>query len=92
MLPEMFRLKNQPGKLIIVYAGDERPGVESAQKLAQRGFENIYLLTGGLEEFTKQYWQCLEGTNPPRPIVNNPPKTFKSSESQISTNSSVSKR
>ena len=92
ILPEMFRLKNQSGKLIIVYAADERPGVDSAQKLAHRGFENVYLLTGGLEEFTKQYWQYLEGTNPPRPIVPNPPKTFKSSGSEISTNSSISKR
>jgi centrosomal protein CEP41 len=92
ILPEMFRLKNQPGKLIIVYALDERPGVEAAQKLTQRGFENIYLLTGGLEEFTKQYWSYLEGTNPPRPAIPNPPKTYKSSDSQISTNSSVSKR
>ena len=92
ILPEMFRLKNQAGKLIIVYAADERPGVESAQKLAQRGFENVYLLSGGLEEFTKQYCQFLEGTNPPRPVVINPRMTFKSSDSQISTNSSVSKR
>ena len=92
ILPEMFRLKNQPGKLIIIYALDERPGVDNAQKLAQRGFENIYLLTGGLEEFSKQYAQYLEGTNPPRPAIIHPPRSFKSSESQISTNSSVSKR
>ena len=92
VLPEMFRLKNQPGKLIIVYAFDERPGVESAQKRATRGFENIYLLSGGLEEFSKQFCQYLDGTNPPKPVVHAPPKTFKSSESQISTNSSVSKR
>lgn len=92
ILPEMFRLKNQSGKLIIVYAADERPGVESAQKLAQRGFENVYLLSGGLEEFVKMFPQYLEGNNPPRPVVMNQTKNFRSSDSQISTNSSVSKR
>jgi rhodanese-related sulfurtransferase len=92
MLPEMFRLKNQPGKLVILYAGDERPGVESAQRLVQRGFENTYLLTGGLEEFTKQYSQYLEGTNPPRPVATNTIKNFRSSDSEISVNSSISKR
>jgi centrosomal protein CEP41 len=89
ILPEMFRIKNQPGKLIIVYAQDERPGVENAQKLAQRGFENVFLVTGGLEEFAKQYSQYLEGNHVRRV---NPAQTFKGNESEISTNSSVSKR
>ena len=90
ILPEMFRMKNQAGKLIIIYASDERPGVESAQKLTQRGFENIFLLTGGFEEFIKQYSQYIDGTHPP--VVPNPSKQFRSSESQISTNSSVSRK
>ena len=90
ILPEMFRIKNQAGKLIIIYAADERPGVEYAQKLAQRGFENIYLVTGGLEEFIKAYPSYLEGTHLPRP----PPqiKSFRSSDSDISANSSISRR
>jgi centrosomal protein CEP41 len=93
ILPEMFRLKNQMGKMIIIYAGDERPGVENAQKLATRGFENVYLLTGGLEEFCKQYWQYVEVTNPPKPPAPaNHIRTYKSSDSQISVNSSISKR
>ena len=29
ILPQVFRLRNQPGKFIIVYAFDERPGVEA---------------------------------------------------------------
>ena len=95
ILPEMFRLRNQTGKLIIVYTLDERSGIESAQKLSTKGFENIYLLSGGLEEFSKQYCQYLEGTNPPRPAAPIMPvtsHTFKCSESQISTNSSISRR
>lgn len=30
VLPEIFRMRNVPDKLIIVYAWDERPGVEAA--------------------------------------------------------------
>lgn len=92
LLPEMFRLKNQAGKLIIVYAGDERPGVEHSQKLAQRGFENIFLLTGGLEEFIKLYPGYLEGTHIPRIQLVQATKSFRSSDSDISANSSISKR
>jgi centrosomal protein CEP41 len=61
--------KNQPGKLIIVYAWDERPGVEAAQKFSQRDYSNIYLLSGGLEQFVKDCYDLLEGPRlPPRPI------------------------
>ncbi len=31
VIPEMFRFKNQPDKLIIVYMGDERKGTTVAQ-------------------------------------------------------------
>jgi len=31
VIPEMFRFRNQPDKLIIVYMGDERKGTSVAQ-------------------------------------------------------------
>lgn len=47
--------------MIIIYGNDERNSVTPAQLLIQKGFENIYLLTGGIEEFIKTYPEKCEG-------------------------------
>lgn len=64
ILPEVYRLKNQQGKFIIVYTLDERSGVEAARKFAERDYSNIYLISGGVEEFCKSFPNLVEG-NPP---------------------------
>ncbi|CAG9327215.1 CEP41_2 [Blepharisma stoltei] len=76
ILPQVFRLKNQQGKFIIVYAWDERPGVEAAQKFSERGYENVYLLSGGVEEFCRSHPQLIEGEIPDLPPLD---KTRRSS-------------
>ena len=58
--PELFRIKNKEGKLIIAYTQDERSGVEVAQILAQKNYSNLYLLTGGLKDFSKLYPSLIE--------------------------------
>lgn len=64
ILPQVFRLKNQQGKFIIVYTFDERPGVEAAKKFAERDYSNIYLISGGIEKFCQQHPNLIEGTPP----------------------------
>ena len=64
ILPQVFRLKNQKDKFIIVYALDERPGVEAARKFSEKGFENVFLLSGGIEEFCQKFPQMVEGNIP----------------------------
>ena len=49
VIPELFRFKNQPDKLIIIYMNDERKGTTAAQMFFEKGYENIYLLSGGIE-------------------------------------------
>ena len=49
IIPELFRFKNQPNKLIIVYMNDERKGTIIAQLFFEKGYENTYLLSGGIE-------------------------------------------
>ena len=39
--------KNQPGKIIVVYDEDERLGPNAATTLVQRGYDNLFLLSGG---------------------------------------------
>jgi len=49
MIPELFRFKNKANKLIIVYMSDERKGCAAANLMSEKGFENVFLLSGGIE-------------------------------------------
>jgi centrosomal protein CEP41 len=67
ILPQVFRLKNVKGKFIILYAVEERSGVDAARKFAERDYENVYLLSGGLEKFSLSFPHLITGTLPPSP-------------------------
>jgi centrosomal protein CEP41 len=45
--PELLVYKNQPGKIIVVYDDDEKIGNRAATTLVQRGYDNLFLLSGG---------------------------------------------
>lgn len=49
IIPELFRFKNKTNKLIIVYMGDERKGCAAANAMSEKGYENVFLLSGGIE-------------------------------------------
>ena len=66
-IPELFRFKNQPDKLIIIYLGDERSGVQYASLFFEKGYENVYLLNGGCESFLEEFAQLCEGRAVPVP-------------------------
>lgn len=40
---------------------DERKGVEHAKLFTEKGFDNIYLLSGGFESFAEHFPNLLEG-------------------------------
>ena len=67
MIPELFRFKNQPDKLIIIYMSDERKGTQAAQLFFEKGFENVYLLSGGIETFLEEFHHLCEGKSVPKP-------------------------
>lgn len=48
--------------MIIIYAKDERSGIPYATLLSQKGFENIYFLSGGIEDFVENYPEFCDGT------------------------------
>jgi centrosomal protein CEP41 len=60
-LPEMLTMKSQDGKMVIVYHNDERNGIPFAQRLFEKGFDNVYFLSGGIEDFAKKFPEYLEG-------------------------------
>ena len=67
VIPELYRFKNQPEKLIIVYMFDERQGSQYAQLFSEKGYENVFLLSGGCEEFLEKYSDLCEGRSVPVP-------------------------
>jgi len=58
---QMIMMKNKPGKMIILYHNDERNGIPYANNFYQKGYDNVYFLSGGIEEFAKNYPDYLEG-------------------------------
>ncbi|XP_005094416.1 centrosomal protein of 41 kDa [Aplysia californica] len=46
---DMLRYKNQPGKIILVYDEDERISHRASTTLVERGYDNLFMLSGGLK-------------------------------------------
>ena len=65
IIPELFRFRNKEDKLIIVYMYDERSGVAAAKLLYEKGYDNVFLLSGGIEEFLQENGDFVEGKNVP---------------------------
>lgn len=53
--------KNKQNKLIIVYHEDDKNSIPIATVLYEKGFDNVYMLTGGVEEFYQKYPEQVEG-------------------------------
>ena len=64
--PEILAFRGHPQKVVVVYCDYGHTSGEAAQMFAERGFDNIFLLHGGLSEFALQY-PNLCGPNPPPP-------------------------
>jgi len=65
----MHQFKNQETKLVIVYDLDDKIVAQTAHTLVQRGFDNIYVLTGGLIDYADEFPDHIEGTPlPPKPV------------------------
>ena len=62
---QLTLFKNRQDKLIVVYAEDERHGTHLAKIIFEKGFDNIYLLTGSISVFTFENPQLTEGSEIP---------------------------
>ena len=65
IIPELFRFRNKEDKLIIIYMYDERSGTAAAKLLYEKGYDNVFLLSGGIEEFLLNNETLIEGQNVP---------------------------
>lgn len=71
--PELYSFRNKPGMLIIVYCDDERISRDTGKLLVDRGTDNIYLLSGGYDDFVADFPSYVEGDIPP--LSKLPPKS-----------------
>lgn len=62
--PDIYRYRNKAESLIILYCDDERISSAAAKDLVDRGIDNIYLLTGGINEFAVDFPSFVEGDIP----------------------------
>lgn len=67
IIPELYRFKNKQNKLIIIYMGDERKGTAAANLMAEKGYENVFLLSGGIDQFNEEFHNLIEGRDVPKP-------------------------
>lgn len=64
-LPEIYKFKNKENKLIIMYHLDERTSIPYVNQMCQKGYDNVYLLTGGIEAFVEKCPHHVEGKELP---------------------------
>ncbi|KAM8892257.1 centrosomal protein of 41 kDa [Spinachia spinachia] len=52
---DVLEYKNAAGRIIIVYDEDERTAGQAATVMCQRGFDNLFLLSGGLKVIAQRF-------------------------------------
>jgi centrosomal protein CEP41 len=62
--PELYHYKNRDGYVIVLYDMDDRMGRNVATMFTEKGYENIFLLTGGLDLFATKCPTLVEGRLP----------------------------
>ena len=47
-IPQLYSYKNKEDKIIVVYHFDEKKGIDYVTQFFEKGFDNIFLLSGGI--------------------------------------------
>ena len=61
---DLYSFKNKEEHLIILYCDDEKISREAAKTFVDRGVDNIFLLSGGMLEFSAEFPFYIEGEVP----------------------------
>ena len=62
-ISQIYEFKNKKNKLIIIYHNIEKSGVEFAQQMVEKNFENLLYLNGGITQFADKYPHLIEGNS-----------------------------
>jgi len=49
--------------MLVVYCDDERHGILLARVIFEKGFDNVYLLSGGYHIFSEEFPQLIDTPN-----------------------------
>ena len=72
--PELFRFRNKPGAIIVLYDDDgETLAPTAATAFLQKGYENVRVLHGGVKAVVAKHPLMLDG-EPPSRLLPPPPK------------------
>nr|CAG4718430.1 unnamed protein product [Naegleria fowleri] len=88
---EMLSFKNHPQKKIVLYDRDEKIACPVANLLFEKGFDNIVVLTGGLQEFFQKHPNLIVGEVPKEWIPTEPKKKRLQSASSVTSKSTQNK-
>ncbi|XP_070764091.1 centrosomal protein of 41 kDa [Enoplosus armatus] len=69
---EVLEYKNAAGKIIIVYDEDERIASQAATTMCERGFENLFMLSGGLKVIAQKLPEGLTTGSLPTSCLSSP--------------------
>ena len=86
--PDVYKFRNKPESLIILYCNDEKTSCDAAKIMVDRGIDNIYVLNGGLYDFAEDFPSYIEGAPPVPPSSSRSKKSSSSSSSRATTSTS----
>uniref|UniRef100_A0A7N9AQF9 Centrosomal protein 41 n=1 Tax=Mastacembelus armatus TaxID=205130 RepID=A0A7N9AQF9_9TELE len=69
---EVLEYKNAAGKIIIVYDEDERIASQTATVMCERGFENLFMLSGGLRVIAQKFPEGMTTGSIPTSCLSSP--------------------
>ncbi|KAM9352678.1 centrosomal protein of 41 kDa [Symphorus nematophorus] len=69
---EVLEYKNAAGKIIIVYDEDERIASQAATTMCERGFENLFMLSGGLKVIAQKFPKGMATGSIPTSCLSSP--------------------
>ncbi|XP_070687091.1 centrosomal protein of 41 kDa [Pempheris klunzingeri] len=79
---EVLEYKNAAGKIIIVYDEDERIASQAATTMCERGFENLFMLSGGLKVIAQKFPEGITTGSIPTSCFS-PPTSLKGKRSSV---------
>merc|ERR1711988_690212 len=83
---EIYRYKNRPDRMTIIYDDDERIAAPAGKLFVERGVENVYVLTGGLRKFCEKHEEFVDRIIPEYPESS--PPTAKTARSKTGSSTS----
>uniref|UniRef100_UPI0037E95EC7 centrosomal protein of 41 kDa n=1 Tax=Semicossyphus pulcher TaxID=241346 RepID=UPI0037E95EC7 len=69
---DVLQYKNAAGKIIIVYDEDERIASQAATTMCERGFENLFMLSGGLKVIAQKFPESMTTGSIPTSCLSSP--------------------